>query len=482
MFPDEDDQSWDDIARMASVMPGGGGLTAMAAYGLNKLRERTAPKPQPDDTDSVRLIHASDLQSWSRFPRCQDADTVTYGQYRARMHALKQVRKRVRPLVRARQRIAVLDTDETVEYHTEVQPVPRSLLRRQIRIGLEHQRIPGTWLECAKGQVSMSPSGDAVTVQAGWRKRRVAVVSMGPSRVVHAAELAQLRGELAAATDQQRRDVDEVFSSRYRQPVLFVSHRWESVDHPDPDGSQLRRLRTLRDCWLIYDYTSFPQLPRTPAEEEQFQQALDCMPELISRAVILAAPDYLTRGWLVFEYLVASLAADIVCDEVSSPDFVGLRDWVASRPPMAGNPWRDGYESNISNEINGEILAAVDQILPVYRTARFRDEHDSTKVTGLLTGRLKSRLAPHKEAQEYFGEWVASGWTDEELAQAFRGRLSSPAQRSTMTRPFRTSVPATLAEAADRGYRVSTMTLAQQMNPFQLIGRPRTADRGPAAQ
>jgi hypothetical protein len=133
VFPDEDDQSWDDIARMATAIPGGGGLAAMAAYGLNKLGERRAPKPGPDDTDSVRLIHASDLQSWSRFPRCQDADTVTYGQYRARMHALKQVRKRVRRLVRARQRIAVLDTDETVEYHTEVQPVPRSLLRRRAR-------------------------------------------------------------------------------------------------------------------------------------------------------------------------------------------------------------------------------------------------------------------------------------------------------------------------------------------------------------
>ena len=206
------------------------------------------------------------------------------------------------------------------------------------------------------------------------------------------------------------------------------------------------------------------------------------MPELISRTVILSAPDYLTRGWLVFEYLVASLFADIVCDEVNSQDFVGLRDWVASRPPMASNPWRDSYESNISNEINGEILAAVDQILPVYRNARFRDEHDSSTVTDRLTALLKARLAPHKESQEYFGEWVSSGWTDEELAQAFRGQISSPDQRSTMTRPFRTSVPATLAEAADQGYRVSTMTLAQQMNPFQLARWPRKADRGPAAQ
>jgi len=481
VFPDEDDQSWDDIARTATAMPGGGGLTAMAAYGLNKLLGWRAPKPGPDDTDGVRLIHASDLQSWSRFPRCQDADTVTLGQYRARMYELKQVRKRVRKLVRARQRIAVLDTDETVRYHTEVQRVPRSLLRRQARIGLEHQRIPGTWLESAEGQVSMSPSGDTVTAQTGWRKRLVAVRSMGPSRVVHAEELARLRDQLAAATDAQRRDLDEVYSSRYRQPVLFVSHRWESFDHPDPDGSQLRRLRALRDCWLIYDYTSFPQLPRTPAEEELFQQILYVMPELISRAVILSAPDYLTRGWLVFEYLVASLTADIVCDEVSGPDFVGLRDWVASRPPMAGNPLRDGYESNISNVINGKILAAVDQILPVYRNARFRDEHDSTRVTGMLTEILKARLAPHKEAQPGMGEWATSDWTDEELAPAFRGPVSSASKRSTMTKPFLTSVPATLAEAADQGYRVSSMTLAQQANPFQLAGRPRKADGGPVA-
>lgn len=482
MFPDEDDESFDDVARMSTLMPGGGGLAAMAAYGLNKLSKWREPKPGPDDTDSVRLIHASDLQSWSRFPRCQDADTVTYGQYRARMYELKQVRKRVRRLVRACQQIAELDTDERAEYHTEVQPVPRSLLKRQARIVLEHQRIPGTWLECAEGQVSMSPSGDAVTVQAGLRKRRVAVVSVGPSRVVHAEKLAELRGELTAATDEQLRDVDEVFTSRYRQPVLFVSHRWESVDHPDPDGSQLRRLRELRDCWLIYDYTSFPQVPRTPGEEEQFQQFLYVMPELITRTVILSAPDYLTRGWLVFEYLVASLFADIVCDEVNSQDFVELRDWVASRPPMASNPWRDSRESNISNEINGEILAAVDQILPVYLNARFRDEHDSTRVTGMLKALLKARLAPRKEAQQGMGEWAASDWTEEELAPAFRELISSSAERSTMTKPFRTSVPATLAEAAGQGYRVSKMTLAQQMNPFQLTQWPRKADRGPAAQ
>src|SRR5690349_3992351 len=84
VFPDEDDESFDDIARMSTLMPGGGGLAGMAAYGLKKLSEWRIPEPGPRDTDSVRLIHASDLQSWSRFPRCQDADTVTYGQYRSR--------------------------------------------------------------------------------------------------------------------------------------------------------------------------------------------------------------------------------------------------------------------------------------------------------------------------------------------------------------------------------------------------------------
>jgi hypothetical protein len=55
--------------------------------------------------------------------------------------------------------------------------------------------------------------------------------------------------------------LSEIDASRFEEPILFVSRRWEATDHPDPHGRQLEKLRELRSCYVIYDYCSFPQDP-----------------------------------------------------------------------------------------------------------------------------------------------------------------------------------------------------------------------------
>jgi hypothetical protein len=106
------------------------------------------------------------------------------------------------------------------------------------------------------------------------------------------------------------------------RPLVFVSHRWITATHPDPDGVQflelLRRLKDLlaehpelAECGVFYDYWSMPQQPRSPEETEIFQRELGRLGELIDAAdhvIILSEgyTDYRDRAWCVFEAFVAS--------------------------------------------------------------------------------------------------------------------------------------------------------------------------------
>ena len=66
--------------------------------------------------------------------------------------------------------------------------------------------------------------------------------------------------------------------------ICSVSHSWESREHPDPCGHQLRVLASctalwnyafLADIWLFYDFVSLFQFKRpTAAQEQSFQRAM----------------------------------------------------------------------------------------------------------------------------------------------------------------------------------------------------------------
>ena len=69
-----------------------------------------APRP----VDTVKLIHADDLQNWTSFVRCQDVEAITYGDYRAGVKELKRRRRLVASLINAQDRLAELDSDDLV--------------------------------------------------------------------------------------------------------------------------------------------------------------------------------------------------------------------------------------------------------------------------------------------------------------------------------------------------------------------------------
>jgi hypothetical protein len=91
----------------------------------------------------------------------------------------------------------------------------------------------------------------------------------------------------------------------------FLSHRWLSPEHPDPDGKQLALLRQRMGphdwCWV--DYTCLPQRPRTPEEEALFRRSMRLLPSfMFGREFIVLrcrSDAYFERAWCYFELLAA---------------------------------------------------------------------------------------------------------------------------------------------------------------------------------
>ncbi|MFE3450267.1 hypothetical protein ACFXJ8_15150 [Nonomuraea sp. NPDC059194] len=439
----------DDVAALSS------GLGWLLDYLHERIRDDVDPRPW----DGVKLIHCGDIQNWERFPRCQETPGITYLEYRLGAKRLKKRRKAVADLLAAQERLQKIDSDEVVTYRTEWLTIPPSLFRRRARIPLPHEALPGT--EIGGGTIV----DGVLEIRAGWREKNVQVTYTGPSRVVHAEEIARLTEQLASADEERLSILHEVNTSRFSHPVLFISHRWETIDDPDPTGGQLNRLKELRDCFFIYDYSSFPQLPRTAEEEAEFHRILQSMDELIRNVVILDGPGYLTRGWCVYEYLVASLNMTTVCDEVQDPAFVALRDWSSTPTPLALQ-FRDGFESAQQNYKNRKILTCVNNILPIYRDAEFQTEHDHQAVTGLLIKHLQTTLPSKKLYESYLGEWQHKSWTDEEITAAFDGRLAIPNLNELATARFRTNVPDTIVAAAGQRYQIKKTDWVTQLNPW----------------
>ena len=105
---------------------------------------------------------------------------------------------------------------------------------------------------------------------------------------------------------------------------LFVTHRWDAPEHPDPSGWQLRALQKLgshydynsRDLCFWYDFMSLPQRRDSNAEKRIFRQGLANIRHtvaicenicLVSRAGENHAEDLAAmrlRGWIVFELYI----------------------------------------------------------------------------------------------------------------------------------------------------------------------------------
>ena len=83
--------------------------------------------------------------------------------------------------------------------------------------------------------------------------------------------------------------------------IVSVSHCWESMEHPDPWGSQLHTLLKQIDrprfdgkswaerydeLWVFIDFICLPQYPRTEEEQRHFKRAMGSMHVLYAHRAV----------------------------------------------------------------------------------------------------------------------------------------------------------------------------------------------------
>jgi hypothetical protein len=174
--------------------------------------------------------------------------------------------------------------------------------------------------------------------------------------------------------------------------LVFVSHRWITPQHPDPDGTQLRelqrRLRTLseedqsfRDALVFYDYSSMLQRPRTAQEEDLFHRDLDALQRLCQQAdkfLILSEGyvDYKNRGWCFLEFILAKgKTIHLFDDQAHTREDIGFFSGLMAEPSDFGvrgfvTSEKLGYKVNFAET---EVIVLAFQHLGACRTTHAED-------------------------------------------------------------------------------------------------------------
>jgi hypothetical protein len=397
--------------------------------------------------DLVKLIHARDLRQWARFPAYEEHSGKTLGQHKAEVKAREDARRKIWRLVEAKS--IVEDAERPKTYLTELlrSPWPISLPGRR-SVQLPHPRYPETAFQPEKGHVA----GEWLVLPLFMKARQVSVRYLATDRVANGERVAAAEALLERASTAEIEELRTFLAMPDPDPVLFISHRWTSSSHPDPDGKQLDKLKALESCYIIYDYSSFPQDMSRRGAERNLRQVLEAMNTFVDNVVVLADPEYLTRGWCLYEYISASLTHRSVCDEINAPPLVRLRNLVASdpNPPGLGSTYREAR--NAKSQL---LLEAVNTVLPVFGKGAFSVAADREIVQGLLIQRLQRSLPPKQEYMPYVGEWKTIQWTTNELAAAFVNDLQWEALQHDPTFPiFEPVVPNTLSDAVSAKFAI----------------------------
>ncbi|OJJ76711.1 hypothetical protein ASPBRDRAFT_27133 [Aspergillus brasiliensis CBS 101740] len=143
-----------------------------------------------------------------------------------------------------------------------------------------------------------------------------------------------------------------------KKKLYFISHRWLDPVHPDPKGTQLRRVQHLpphppvapldpgsspaddagstsnisdqpgntdgsaqndpaSEVLIFYDFSSLPQEPRTDDEKGTFKMGINGLNDILSymRIVILDDEEYMSRSWCLMEYFIGSFKGSLILDE-----------------------------------------------------------------------------------------------------------------------------------------------------------------------
>ncbi len=89
---------------------------------------------------------------------------------------------------------------------------------------------------------------------------------------------------------------------------FFVSHPWQTKEHPDPQGMHLSLIqqfarRQEQDAFYWIDYSCLPQKPRSAEDEDLFKRTLPKISSVQSECstVVIANENYTKRMWCYIE-------------------------------------------------------------------------------------------------------------------------------------------------------------------------------------
>lgn len=417
----------------------------------------------------IKLIHTDDLKNWSSLQEYSKHKSLSYADYWEGLNIAFGLQRKNKKVLQTLEELEQLDIKEPTEYDTLRIEVPRSFIFRKQKIQLPETTYENTTYNSYKGKIEQGK----LIINGKWRKQVAYIKRLCPKHIRYQKEILALKKWMEEQPKETLDEIELLRTHRFIQPVLFISHRWESTENPDPNGNQYKKLCELRDCFMVYDYASFPQDKTNDWQKMALDAILDNMNRLIYNVIVLDSPDFLNRGWCIYEYVLASLKMTTVCDEINDPLLVELRNFVATKAPLTPTDqiWKgNGMQSQLQNGISIHTLEVINQLIPLFRNSLFTVASDRIKVKNLFIQQLIKVLPQKKEYLQYLGEWKAIEWTEEALQDAFESEIKLDGlQQGPKIKPYSLKVPSTICEAQENGFQLDSAPMQSEFSWLSLI-------------
>ena len=424
----------------------------------------TLSLPKSKAAQHIKIAHASEVANWESIPSYEAFEGCSLSDYYERENELSYFSNRIGNLLKLHRRKQKLCTADLVEYENIEIDVAGDFLRRNYNVTLPKPKHNQTKITCSQGIID----GDLLSVRKGVRRQTVRLTYACPSSEANKDEIDEIDQQFQETSQGDMWMLNECLNSIYTQPILFISHRWEDPSHPDPNGSQLSKLANLKDCFILYDYFSFPQDMQTEEARTLLGKILRDMTALICNVVILDSQSYVERGWCFYEYLIASLKKELVCDEIGAKEFVALRDLVYTEIPPSYSSNGDTIESWLYNAKGRNIIELVNLILPRFNDSGFTVENDRQIVRELLVEGLLKALPDKQKHTPYIG-WQPSGWRREEIERAFMEPLEPQFEHSPIEfKPEDSAVYQDIDAAVAGQYRNAKKPLPASLQDLEI--------------
>jgi hypothetical protein len=433
----------------------------------------------PEHWAKIRLIHVEELKNWNGFRIYQSDQGISYKDYFKWSKYFKSLKFQLSELIEVKEKIIELSGDNYVTYKEETLITPRSLFFRIKKVPLYQKMSSGT----LEDTIITSDMGHIrryeLHIRCGWRKRKVRIFYSCPAKIKNREQIGLLNETLSSAPLEERNKLSYLEEYiHYTHPVLFISHKWRTQEHPDPHNEDFCKLRELSNCFIIYDYSSFPQ-ERTSSRMD-IAVVLRNMNNFVDNVVILKSDEYLTRGWCVYEYFLSSLKCSIVCDEIQHPAFVLLRNLVSTQTSSVSTflPGGESTSARQENYISQNIINCSNEIMKLYRKARFSNmsidkvdgKNDRDYVDSLLVNFLIAKLPSKREHIPYGNNWIYTKWTEEEIRRMFESEIGFDGAITLPININSTDVPSTIEEAVKAKYEIRKQSLWHRLIPGEFRG------------